>query len=694
MVLIAFLPSVADRSLTVAARSEQALPVLVLENAHVRLEVDRQHGRLLRLLDKRGQIDLKSPAELAENFRLLVPTPEDARNFVYGRDQVLSASELAANSLTLRWDGPMKDQHGATHKLAATMRIELADESVMLGFTLSNDTDAKIPEVWYGGMGGLLAFGPSDSCDKTTLAPPPHNARRLTRPFGQYSIGYPGSNMGFVDASNPVLKRSLYLGAHDPVARFKVFSFLEVGQGNGSDVVAFLTHYPFTPPGARFEGSPLVVQFHDGDWIAAGRQIYKPWFTKQFGLMKPDDDWIRRQSFFQMIMIMLPEGNVNYPIREIPQLAKDGLKYGLTSLQIAGWQFGGHDNGYPYYEPDPRLGTYDDLKEAIRQCHAMGVKIYFFANIHVANVDTEWYKNELKDYNFEWKSGHACWVAGWGMGTLGSRMGLTAPLMAFADPSFPKFADAQLAYFKKLAEIGADGIHIDKGFPQPINYNPRIVMSPDRSGWEGTVRLVERIDRECRALNPDWRMSFETNYDRMLSFGAATWWAGNMSIARKVFPELVETVGLSAPYDYVTVNDAVCSGHVVMVDPHAFCRSMDYEPFRGLASYIRDVKKIRDELADYVFLGEQLDAGEAAFAPDPPRPGGIDHAVYRNLKNGKRACIITSKAASPVSVTLTAFKGGQAGKVRLYRPGQEASNADLPASISLDPERLTFVVEN
>ena len=74
-------------------------------------------------------------------------------------------------------------------------------------------------------------------------------------------------------------------------------------------------------------------------------------------------------------LVMLPEGNINYRFHQIPQLARDGLKYGVAALQIAGWQRGGHDNGYPYYEPDPRLGTWAELEEAIRQCHAMGVRV-------------------------------------------------------------------------------------------------------------------------------------------------------------------------------------------------------------------------------------------------------------------------------------------------------------------------------
>ncbi len=667
--------------------------VEVLENELYRLEFDSAHGRLLRFLDKAGGVDLRPPEALAGNFRLIVPVPDEPRNFVEGRDQPLSQVRRGQDSLVLVWNGPLTDAGGRRHDLDVTMTVSLEQEAAVFRLALVNRGEHRVQEAWYPRIGGLLNFGPSDASAPLTLQPPPHTGKRFSRPFGEYLVPYPTQNMGFVNLQNPATGRSMYLGAHDPEARFRCFCFQEVGTGPDSDVCAGLIHYPFVAPDETFVGAPLVVRFHAGDWVSAGRTIYRPWFIRQFGLMKPADDWIRRESFYQMIMIMLPEGNVNYICRQIPDLARDGLKYGIRSLQIAGWQCGGHDNGYPYYEPDPRLGTWGDLREAVRQCHEMGVKVYFFVNIHVQNVDTVWYRRELKDYDFEMVSGHPAWLAGWGMGTLASRMGLTTPLMTFADPSFPGLAEPQLAYFRRLAEIGADGIHIDKNFPSAINLNPRVVMSPDRSPWEGTIRLIERIARECRAIHPDFRISSETNWDRFLSFGAATWWAGNMSVARRVFPELAETVGLYQPYDYIGVNDAVRQGWVVMVSPFHFNRSMDCEPWRGLAGYIRDVKRIRDELADDVFLGEMLEPGEAVFGEEP-LPAGLEHAVYRNLDNGRRACVLTNRAAAPLSATLKAFGDRRGRAVRIWRPGGDPVRADLPATITVESERLVFVVED
>jgi hypothetical protein len=62
------------------AMADDVAVSLVLESAACRVEVERAHGRLLRLLDREGQIDLKSQTTTAENFRLLLPLPEDARH--------------------------------------------------------------------------------------------------------------------------------------------------------------------------------------------------------------------------------------------------------------------------------------------------------------------------------------------------------------------------------------------------------------------------------------------------------------------------------------------------------------------------------------------------------------------------------------------------------------------------------------
>jgi len=664
-----------------------------LENDAVLLEVGRDHGAFLRFLDKTGGLELVPPPELAGNYRLLVPTAADPRNVVLGHKQRLSGMSRDGQTLTLEWKRPLVDEAGNPHNIDVAMRLSLKAAGLEAACFLQNDSSELVEEVWYPVLGGILGMDGRGGTAKVALMPPPHDSKAFVRPFGEYAVGYPGNNMSFVDLAAATHSRGLYFGAHDTVARYKLFRFLEVGNGTDSEVFAGLCHLPLTQPGQRFEGAPVVLMFHDGDWAAAGRQFYRPWFIDTFGLKTKDDDWIRRQGFYQMIMIMLPEGNVNYRFDDIPQLARDGLKYGVTSLQIAGWQRGGHDNGYPYYEPDPRLGTWEDLEHAIAECHDMGVSVYFFANITVVNLDTEWYKTELKDCGWESSNGADYWIAGWGMGTLASRMGHTTPLMGFYDTSFPAMHDGHLAYFKKLAEIGADGLHLDKTFPGNMNFNPRAPMPPDTTLNEGAVRLARDIHDQCRAIRPEFCISFECNLDRFLSFGAATWWAGNMTAAKRVFPELAETVGLYQPYDYFTLNEAVRNGHVIMISPHHFNRSMAYPTWQGLSEYIAEVKKIRDELAGIVFYGEQILAEEGILF-EKGLPSGVAAQNYRSIPAGHRGCIITNSGSQPADVFMREFAGDAGKACTLYAPGRAPQILTLPAAITIAPERLVMIAQS
>ena len=164
-------------------------------------------------------------------------------------------------------------------------------------------------------------------------------------------------------------------------------------------------------------------------------------------------------------------------------------------------------------------------------------------------------------------------------------------------------------------------------------------MPPDTTLNEGAVRLARDIHDQCKAIRPEFCISFECNLDRFLSFGAATWWAGNMTAAKRVFPELAETVGLYQPYDYFTLNEAVRNGHVIMISPHHFNRSMAYPTWQGLSEYIAEVKKIRDELAGIVFYGEQILAEEGILfekgLPSGVAGGWFSPGVVSTLGTGR-----------------------------------------------------------
>lgn len=672
-----------------AVADPTGVSTVIVADKGVTLTIESEHGRILGLAEEGSAAALAVPPDAGENFRLFVPTAENSGNRILGKDQPLSRLQRAGDTLRLRWDGPLVDEAGTSHAIAVDMEIVLRQSGVSFTLRVENNSSSHIAEVWYPVLGDVLGLDGAEEASKVTMAPPPVDQKAFTLPFGERTASYPGLNMAFVDLAAHQRERGLYIGSHDMVARYKLFRFFE----QEGRVYTALAHHPFIAPGESFQGGEVVFQFHDGDWVEAGKAIYRPWFIDTFGLKSPDEDWIRQQGVYQMIMILLPEGNVNYRFCEVPQLARDGLKHGVKALQLAGWQRGGHDNGYPYYEPDPRLGTWEELEEAIAECHRMGVKVYFFVNITVVNLDTEWYKAELKDCGWESARGADYWIAGWGMGTLGSRMAHTVPLMAFEDMSFPAMHDGHLKYFKKLAEIGADGLHIDKMFPGHMNFNPRTALSPGQAQWEGAIRLIKDIHDECRAIQPDFCISFETNWDRVLSYGVGTWWAGNMSRAREVFPELIETVGLYQPYDYIGVNDAVRRSLTIMASPHHFNRSMAYPSWKGLSEYIEAVTRWREEAAETVFYGEALPGAEGLQLGGDGMPPGVAVGSYRARVPEQRGAVVTNNGDQLVDVQLVGFGADEGTVVRITGPGRKPAILTLPASVEIAPEHLVFVVE-
>jgi hypothetical protein len=687
-------------SLTAASAADQrasAKKPVLLENDQVSVEIDPDFGRFSRFFDKQSGIELKSPPELAGNFRLEIGTPDKKTRTILGRDQNLTEVTRRPGGITLKWNGPLKDTDGAAHEVAVRMEVRTAGNAMECKLYLDNRTSGRIRSASYPLVGGLAKFGPPDKpADGMLWAPlcKRFSTKRVMTPFGKSIFNYPGQgdgelSMSFTCIESKSAGKSLYFASHDEIARAKQLCFEEQGEGEVRDVFASVRHLPFTSPRESFHGSPVVLKIVDGDWREAGR-VYRDFFTSTFGLADPDTDWIRKESFFVFTMFMLPEGTINYTFKDIPRWAKAAKDSGINAVQISGWETSGHDNGLPYYTPDPRLGTWKDLEDGIRACHEMGVKVFFFVNYQQMTLGTRWYQDELHKYR-EWKeNGDPTYGLGWGYGSLWGRMGYPR-LMDRADLGFPQFRKIITDQFEALARIGADGVHVDKMFPDFLSFNPDSPMSPDMTTWEGAILLTKEIFAACRKHNPNWAMSFECNWDRMLQFGGSTWWVYDQPLTRAVFPEHASTDGLKDAYDYLLVNNLVRDGHHVMITPMKFSGGMDLEVMKGLNGHIRDVKRIRDQLQETVFHGDVLGVEGVTIAK--PVPEGVEFNVFRNRRTALRACILTNAKMDPKTVALTGFDKASSPSVRIHQPGLESHVVNLPAAITIPAEQILFVEE-
>ena len=55
------------------------------------------------------------------------------------------------------------------------------------------------------------------------------------------------------------------------------------------------TFFPYTEPGGTFEGSPVVLQCHEGDW-RGGAALDRPWFEASLPIVSSRRHWLRRET--------------------------------------------------------------------------------------------------------------------------------------------------------------------------------------------------------------------------------------------------------------------------------------------------------------------------------------------------------------------------------------------------------------
>ena len=402
-----------------------------------------------------------------------------------------------------------------------------------------------------------------------------------------------------------------------------------------------------------------------------------------------------QQMGFLDSMFLLPEGNVKVPVLRHPAVGTHLAKsYGIQSLLISGWNVGGHDGGYPQYTPDPRLGTWEDLRHGIEECHRLGMKVFFFANVQPADAGTEWYREELFKYRFESKYGDPQ-NSGYGMGSLGARIGFTRRPLQKMSSGIPEFRQIVVRQMEQLARIGADGIHLDKLCPGSMNFNPLLKMSPDRAVSEGQLAAVQEIQTACGGINPDFSISAECPWDRLLPFTGVGWaWhptgGEHVPVLKYTFPQVyLPTMSVTQPYDYTAVNNALRYGYQIFAGPGNYTEPMDYPPFRPLANYIKEAIRLRQSLKDTIYSGEFLDTLEASVES----AGHTGYGVFRNTSTGKRACVLVNYDRDPREVSLKSFDGDTSGAVEVHQPFASPSSRKLPVTLRIPGERFAVVIE-
>ncbi|MCR5262828.1 MAG: DUF6259 domain-containing protein, partial [Clostridiales bacterium] len=203
------------------------------------------------------------------------------------------------------------------------------------------------------------------------------------RGLNGFSARYPGSLcMSWMELDDGV--RGLYFGCHDPRAKP---NRLEAGTcGTGNPGMCFASAFePRIVRGEVWNSPDTLTVLHDGDWHR-GAEIYRSFRVPLLSPRKKAPSWLSESvGLFAHYDFKYQNGGVVHTYRDIPRLAREARERGFCHILLSGWNRDGFDCGYPMYEPDPDLGTEEELIAGIREAKAMGVHVTFYMNILIHN---------------------------------------------------------------------------------------------------------------------------------------------------------------------------------------------------------------------------------------------------------------------------------------------------------------------
>ncbi|MFD4944627.1 DUF6259 domain-containing protein [Streptomyces sp. NPDC058409] len=379
----------------------KATELFYLPGNGIQLAIDRCTGALARVESIETGWCVTDRPELAAGFRLLIPLPGRRNNLAYGERQ--DPPEIqpgpSGDEITLSWR-QVRSEHGGEHPIGVTLRISVAGRRALFETTVENRSEYTVENVWTPCLGDLRPPSPDEELRSFCLSQATAVQLRMWPHFesncGPHGVDYPTQMASFDDPNAGVTPGSpfmlvlardqgMYVGVaerRDDLVSWRSelvpgFADTIAGQPNPDATIRFSTvHLPFVPPGTTKVLTPIALELFRGGW-QTGANIYRKW-REEWMTGPTTPDWAGEPHSWLQLHLNSPEDELRLPFRELPGVGQECADAGIRAIQLVGWNEGGQDRGYPFHQSDPRLGTFEELRDAIAQIHALGVRVVLF----------------------------------------------------------------------------------------------------------------------------------------------------------------------------------------------------------------------------------------------------------------------------------------------------------------------------
>lgn len=332
---------------------------------------------------------------------------------VYSHQQ--DAPEVTDNGSEIIMTYPrLKAEDGSIHEIKLTLSAKIVDNTVVFEADMDNGSGVRLNEIQYPFFDFTSLNG---ELKDDVLYLPNGLGRRIANPHRH--VGYCHSEYMGADYKNvkalfeyPAAlsmpwwgfqsgSKLMYMGCHSKTCRWATFTLYTEPREEASSpyLCACISSYPVVMPGERVVYGDFTLAVCDGDW-RKGADIYKE-SAKEYLRPITRSDSVKRLNGWQRIIMKHQHGELFHKYADLPRVFKEGQKYGIDMILLFAWWQEGMDNGYPNYLPDEALGGEAELRKAIKEINDMGGKVILYANGHIIDVATDYYKTEGYKYTMK-----------------------------------------------------------------------------------------------------------------------------------------------------------------------------------------------------------------------------------------------------------------------------------------------------
>jgi hypothetical protein len=735
------------------------MSTIILQNDTLRLTFDRATGALIGLTAVQTGWEILSRPHLGLSFRLLVPLTSDdpadvafaarmgraygerRNNPVFGEKQTLTALELAPDgkTATFTWDG-ITSEVGGPLAIKVVLTVTLSERQAIFAMTVENRSRHVIENVYCPYLGDVQH--PADAAWFKTFSYsyataqewplwPTYNNMR-----GYFGVDYPTQIASWGPASGAPMspfillrgeKQGLYAGITTPSPELVAWGTeLRPGYGSsidhrvpesqsvsGKDVATRFAaiHVPYIQPGETRTLTPIALEAYQGGW-QHGTDIYKAW-RDTWMKHAPQPAWARAPHAWLQLHINSPEDELRIPFRELPAVAEQCARHGIRAIQLVGWNDGGQDQGNPSHDPDPRLGTFAELREAIGTCHALGVKIVLFAKFTWSDRATKRFREDLHRLAIKDPYGDYYLHQGYQYQTATQLLDINTKRlipMCFLSEAYLRVCDEE---FRKTVELGAAGILFD----ECLHHSPALLCFDPNHGhragapvYANDRKLIQNFSRISQPANPDFLFAGEACYDwEMEAYHLSYHRSENkqhVPLSRYLLPDGLFMTAVTGFDDRNMVNQCLLYRYVISYEPYNF-KGMP-EDYPLTLSYGKQMDALRTELREYFWDGEfrhEVGATVLARSGDRPEQGqgaggqGAEarphhpYAVFISRKTGKAGVVVANyDERETVTVTIQDLTGLRDLSGLRYRLVDDPAWRSAADGIVLPPMSAAVVV--